>query len=296
MKMSVILPCFNGAATIAVQLEALTRQAWPDGWEVIVSNNGSTDDSMKIVEQYRARLPGLRTVDAHVPGTPRLGVPHTYNVGIAAATGDAFAFAEADDEVGEGWLAAMGNALREHSFVAARLEHRKLNPEWVYPPVGNGYQYDGLLRASEAPPVYMASAAGFGFTRALYEKLGPLSIDFSIVHDSEYCWRAQLAGYKLHFEPRAVVHYREKTSSRDRFRQALNWGADSMRLEAKYRRTNKKYMLLRYLLGAGRMLPQGLRAGVLRAVRAPQGRQMFADWVWSFGWTVGQLKSARKRQ
>ena len=65
MRLSVILPCFNGAATIAVQLEALTRQTWSDGWEVVVCNNGSTDASMAIVAEYRDRLPGLRIVEVH---------------------------------------------------------------------------------------------------------------------------------------------------------------------------------------------------------------------------------------
>jgi len=60
MKLSVILPCFNGAETIALQLEALANQQWEGDREVIVSNNGSTDDSMEIVERYRDRLPNLR--------------------------------------------------------------------------------------------------------------------------------------------------------------------------------------------------------------------------------------------
>ena len=92
MKLSVILPCFNGAQTIAVQLDALTCQAWPGGWELIVVNNGSTDSSMEIVEAYRSRLLELQIVQAHVPDTVRLGVPHSYNTGINAATGEAFVF------------------------------------------------------------------------------------------------------------------------------------------------------------------------------------------------------------
>ena len=64
MKLSVILPCINGAETIAVQLEALTRQSWAGEWEVIVVNNGSTDNSMEIVERYRDRLQNLQIVNA----------------------------------------------------------------------------------------------------------------------------------------------------------------------------------------------------------------------------------------
>jgi len=61
MKLSVILPCFNGVKTIAVQLEALARR-WSEPWELVVINNGSTNDSMQIVENYRDRLPNLPLV------------------------------------------------------------------------------------------------------------------------------------------------------------------------------------------------------------------------------------------
>ena len=152
MKLSVILPYFNGSLTIAVQLDVVTRQAWPSGWELIVVNNGSTDFSMEIVE--------------------------------------AFVFCEADDEVAPGWLAAMGQSLALHDFVVARLDHRKLNAEWLHPVQGDGYQSAGLYKMPVPPYFFSASACGFGIKRSLYKALGRLSTDFPIVHDGEYCWRA----------------------------------------------------------------------------------------------------------
>lgn len=296
MKLSVILPCFNGAATLAVQLEALAAQHWPGGWEVIVVNNGSTDDSMQIVERYRARLPGLRIVQAHEPGTPRKGVPHSYNTGIAAASGDAFVFCEADDEVAPGWLQAMGNALADHPFVVGRLDHRKLNPPWLHPPYGDGYQSNGLFRNSDPPFFHSGSAASFGLQRTLYHQLGPLSIDFPIAHDSEYCWRAQLAGYALHFEPQAIVHYREKDRLGARFRQGRNWGRDGTRLRLHYGLDCGPAPLLRQLASMASASPQGLRAGLMWLAGRPRGRQWLADWVWNLGWSVGKTEALWARK
>src|SRR4029077_7325804 len=39
LKLSVVIPCLNAAATIGAQLEALTRQSWEGEWEVIVADN-----------------------------------------------------------------------------------------------------------------------------------------------------------------------------------------------------------------------------------------------------------------
>jgi glycosyltransferase involved in cell wall biosynthesis len=290
LKLSVILPCYNGAATLAVQLEALTVQDWPGGWELVVVNNGSTDGSMALVESYRARLPALQIVEAHVPGMPRLGVPHSYNTGIQAATGDAFVFCEADDEVAPGWLAAMGRALTVHDFVLARLDHRKLNAEWLHPPQGEGYQSAGLYRMPFAPHFLWASACGFGLSRAIYERLGPLNIDFPITHDGDYCWRAQLAGYALHFEPEALVHYREKSALMDRFRQGRNWGRDTTRLHHFYGTQMGRLNLPRHLVSMARLLPAGALALLSRALRRPQGQALLGEWIWNFGWAAGKLQ------
>lgn len=294
VKLSVILPCFNGAETIAVQLEALTRQDWPGGWEVIVVNNGSTDHSMDIVGQYRDRLPDLRIVQAHVPGTTRLGVPHSYNTGMQAATGDAFVLCEADDEVAPGWLSAVGRALEDHDFVAARIEHRKLNPAWLHPPHGDGYQATGLKRLPRPPHFLMMSACGCGLRRSLYEKVGPFSTNFPIAHDTDYSWRMQLAGYSLHFEPDALVHYRERSDLKSRYRQGRNWGFDTTRVMEHYGSSRPRFAAARQLLSIGRSLPAGIRASLLWALRLPRGLPSLAEWIWNLGWSIGALSAYRQ--
>jgi glycosyltransferase involved in cell wall biosynthesis len=294
MKLSVILPCYNGADTIAVQLEALTRQEWPGGWEMIVVNNGSTDRSMDIVEQYRDRLPDLKIVQAHVPGTTRLGVPHSYNTGVQAATGDAFALCEADDEVAPGWLLAIGTALADHDFVAARLEHRKLNPTWLHPPYGEGEQGTELRREPAPPHFFLVSLNGVGLRRSLYEKVGPFSIDFPIAHDTDYSWRMQLAGYSLHFEPDAVVHYRERLRLHARYRQGRNWGRDTTRVMEYYGVSRPRFAVSRQLVSIGRSLPAGAWASLLWALRLPTGLPALSEWIWDAGWQIGTLSAYRE--
>src|SRR5262245_10940945 len=115
------------AATIGAQLEALANQSWSEPWEIIVSDNGSRDDSVRVVERYAARIPHLRLVDS----SDRRGAAHARNVGARAAAAPALAFCDADDEVGAGWVAAMGTALATHDFVACRIDVGKLNQDWV---------------------------------------------------------------------------------------------------------------------------------------------------------------------
>ena len=282
MKLSVIIPCFNGAETIAVQLEALANQEWSEPWEVIVSNNGSTDESMMIVEQYRNRLPGLRIVNAYdAPSEPRLGVAHSYNIGIQAATGDAVAFCEADDEVAPGWVAAMGEALSEHDFVAGRLEYRKLNEAWLVDDGLEKLQVTGLVQHSQPPYLPHANGCNVGMKRSVYEAVGELDESIRYAWDQDYCWRVQQAGFALHFLPNAVAHYRLRRSFVPMYHTSRRIAKDHVFLRQKYGKLVRKRTVLNYFLRILWYLPKGLQS---------HNKVALAHWVRQLGWKTGQLQ------
>ncbi len=86
MRLSVIIACLNGADTIGAQLDALAaNQQWSEPWEVIFADNGSTDGTVTIVEQYRHKLPKLLIVDA----SDQPGKAYACNVAMLAASGNA---------------------------------------------------------------------------------------------------------------------------------------------------------------------------------------------------------------
>ena len=101
---SVVIPYFGAESTIGAQLDALARQErGPDPWEVVISDNESSDHLRRIVRLFEDRIPEVDVADA----SDRRGRAHARNVGVEAAKHDAIAFCDADDEVGEGWLIAM---------------------------------------------------------------------------------------------------------------------------------------------------------------------------------------------
>jgi glycosyltransferase involved in cell wall biosynthesis len=88
MRVSVIVPCFNTARYLAECLTSACRQS-PAPFEVIVVDDGSTDDSAAIAEAFGPPVRCLRTAHS--------GVSTTRNQGIAATAGDVIAFLDADD-------------------------------------------------------------------------------------------------------------------------------------------------------------------------------------------------------
>lgn len=169
MKLSVIIPCFNVADTIATQLEALANQRWSESWEVIISDNGSADGSMDIVKKYEGRLPHLRIVDA----SGRRGRGYARNVAAKVARGESLAFCDADDEVAPGWLAAMGEAVTKYDFVACRIDVYKLSPLWIAK-MRKHAQASGLQTRGAPPSLSHAGGGTIAVKRRLHEEVGGL--------------------------------------------------------------------------------------------------------------------------
>jgi glycosyltransferase involved in cell wall biosynthesis len=285
MKLSVIIPCYNAGDTIGNQLEALTRQRWSQPWEVIVADNRSTDRSRIIVESYRQQLPNLRIVDAF----ERQGQAHARNVGAQAARGELLAFCDADDEVGAGWLAAMGEALSNHDFVACRFDFERLNPRWGREDFAKT-QRDGLQTAYYPPFLDHAGGGSLGVKRTAHEMIGGFDESLLFHEDTDYCFRLQLAGVTLHFIPDAVVHVRNRETLKGSFRQARLWAEYQVLLYKRYRQVTGLRLerpwatYLRRWKGLFWRLPQ---------LRRKEGR---AAWFRSLGWQIGRLQGSLKHR
>ncbi len=277
--LSVIIPCYNSAATIVVQLEALTNQQCSEPWEVIVSDNGSIDEIRLVVEQYRDRLPDLRVVDS----SHRRGAGYARNIGVLAARGDKLAFCDSDDEVASGWVAAMSEALDMYDFVAGRLDPYKLNEAWTLK-ARQCPQQDGLQDYSYPPFLPHAAGCNLGIKRALHEAVGGFDESMLKLHDTDYCWRIQLAGTTFHFVPRAVVHYRFRHTMSGLYHQARQWGKYNVLLYKRYRPLGMSELSWK----------TGVKAwwSILRRLPRIRRREGWAVWLWKFAWRLGRLQGS----
>jgi glycosyltransferase involved in cell wall biosynthesis len=85
---SVIIPTYNAAAFVASAVQSVLDQTWPNV-EVIVVDDGSTDDTARVLEPFRGRITYIATENR--------GPAHARNVGMRAAGGKYIAFLDADD-------------------------------------------------------------------------------------------------------------------------------------------------------------------------------------------------------
>jgi len=218
-QLSVVIPVRNGGATLARQLDALAA-AEPPGvsFEVVVADNGSTDDTVAIVHAYADRLP-IRVIDAgRAPG-----VNVARNEGVAAAVGRWILLCDADDEVDRDWLRTMCSAFVEgRNLLGGVIDYGQLNSL-------EAQAWRGATKASVAIHLgYLPSAHGanIGFDRHLFDTIKGFDERFIYGgEDVEFCWRAQLAGFELHEEPTAIVHYRLRPDLRSLWHQYRHYGS-----------------------------------------------------------------------
>lgn len=93
MKISIALASFNGARYLQAQLDSFSEQTrCPD--EIVVSDDGSTDDTLEIVEQFSASAPFHVRV---LRGDRRLGYAGNFSRALEATTGDLVFLSDQDD-------------------------------------------------------------------------------------------------------------------------------------------------------------------------------------------------------
>lgn len=228
-ELSVIIAAYNAAETLPEQLNALTREPPPFGWEVLVCDNGSTDDTADVVREWQTRFPVIRLVDA----AARRGPAAARNIGAAHARSPRLAFCDADDRVGEGWLGVVHGALEQHVFVAGSFEFAELNEGIDVPGLWTA-QSSGLTRKSYFADFVVAGAGNMGIRKAVFDEVGGFFEGLRTAEDDDLCLRVQLSGYPLEFVPEMVLHVRRRGGLRDLCKQAFSYAGGERRLSYRY--------------------------------------------------------------
>ncbi len=197
---SVVIPAFNAADHLEGQLAALSLQDYAGPWEVVVADNGSTDSTVAVAQEWVDRLPGLRTVDA----SQLKGAAFARNVGAAAAHGDLLAFCDADDSVVTVWLSSLVSASASSDIVC------------------------GGFTADDAPRYFgfmsYASTGSMTVWRDVFEDVGGFDVRYQRGEDVDFSWRVQLSGCRLGFAADARIRRGERPTLRGSIQQAYHYG------------------------------------------------------------------------
>ncbi len=229
---SIIIPSFNRFDEIQALLESLAGLDFPrDRFEVIVADDGSTDDTETVVlraqKKYDYPLQYVRQENKG-PGAAR-------NLGMAQAGGDFFIFVDSDVTVPSWWLKNIDEA------VAAEQADAFGGPDSFradFPALLKAIDYSmtsfittGGMRGKKGKKLakFYPRSFNMGLSRALWQKIGGFG---GLRHgqDIEFSNRIIKSGVKVIFIENAEVYHKRRTNLRRFFRQVFNWGVARINL------------------------------------------------------------------
>ena len=137
MKVSVIVPVYNTSEYLAKCLGSLVSQALNE-LEIIVVNDGSTDDSQKIIDEFVAKSDKIKAFQK-----PNGGLSDARNFGIEKATGEFIGFVDSDDFVDEKMFETLYSLAQKHDAEIAFCDLEKVNEK--------GEAFRGLPQSPQLP-------------------------------------------------------------------------------------------------------------------------------------------------
>lgn len=202
---SVIMPVFNSAPFVAQAIESVQRQAYPH-WELIIVNDGSTDDSEKVIESVAD--PRIRYIFQEHGGVSR-----ARNTGLARMNGEFFCFLDADDYMPPQSLSSRIGMFRHDDSVyfvdgvVLRKNVELTQTISVYQPELTGDPRPALLKLS--------SACFLGNTWMVRRKKGyRYAFEESLTHLEDFLFFLTLSSHgKYSFVQNEILWYRQSGNS-----------------------------------------------------------------------------------
>jgi glycosyltransferase involved in cell wall biosynthesis len=250
---TVIVPCYNGAAFLEEALRSAVAQSYPEV-EIIVVDDGSTDNSPEIAQRFPVRY--IRQENR--------GLSEARNAGIRASKGDYVVFLDADDRLMPQAIECGFRALESRPDCSIAVgDHIFISTNGSF--LGNSYKvsragahYEALLKSN-----FIEMISSVLFRRSIFDEVGVFNANLAAAEDYDLYLRiARVRPICCH--PMIVAEYRMHESNMSRNPELmLTTTLRVLASQARYIRND-----------AGRLLAFG--EGV-RSWRKQYGRQLASE-------------------
>jgi GT2 family glycosyltransferase len=223
-RVSVVVCTFNGGRTLEQCLRSLLALDYPD-YEVIVVDDGSTDDTASILSRFSS---------VQVITQSNRGLSVARNVGLRAATGPIIAYTDSDCFAESQWLTQMVYQLQ--CTGAAAVGGPNLTPEdgWLASCVAASPGQPSHVLESDQVAEHIPGC-NMAFRREALEAINGFDPRYRAAGDDvDVCWRLQQAGFWITFAPGAFVWHHRRQTLRAYLRQQVGYGEAEALLQFKH--------------------------------------------------------------
>lgn len=216
-KISVLMPAFNVEKYIGMAIDSVLNQTFSD-FELIIINDGSTDDTGAIIEKYKDMDSRIRVY--HLENR---GVASVRNQLVSYARGEYLAFIDSDDEFKENYLECLyENAIKYNADItmSSYYKYNEIEQKYYFAVLEQGYDvkeftsrqvYENYYSSVNGYNITLVVAWGKLFKRDLLTKLYFPS--GKMHEDSFTIYKAYLIAKKIVYVNKNLYMYRQRTNS-----------------------------------------------------------------------------------
>lgn len=213
---SVIMPAYNAAAYIGEAICSVLQQTWQQ-WELIIVDDGSTDDTLQIVNNYSAKDNRIQVIHQS-----NAGVCAARNVALRYIIGDYVLFLDADDKLELNKMSSHLQEIWKYDYSSEVLTYGsciRLLSSGKCVPSSMATLYSNYRPAISAQiAIWAKHFNSFPYSSylvpySLIQKVGLWDECLSRSEDSEYMARLLSEASVLRFVPEAVFYYRQVPNS-----------------------------------------------------------------------------------
>ena len=219
-KVAIVILNWNGTKLLRQFLPSVIEFSKSDSAQIVVADNGSTDDSLAML---RNDFPAIKILDLK----QNYGFACGYNVALKQLDADYFVILNSDVEVTPGWLESPIRLMEAESEIAAVQPkilsyHQKTHFEYAgaaggfidrfgYPfcrgRIFNEVEAD-IGQYDNSKDIFWATGACMFVRASLFRQVGGFDADFwAHMEEIDLCWRLKNQGYRIVFTPESTVYH-----------------------------------------------------------------------------------------
>lgn len=200
MLVSVIIPAYNSSKTIERTIASVLEQDYPN-IEIIVVNDGSTDDTESVLSKYGNNIKYYYQ--------PNAGVSAARNLGFEKSYGKFIQYLDADDLLAKNKISIQTEALlRNNASVAYGDWVRFSETDFAFKELEKVEREMTLRPEIELITDFWVPLASLLYTREIAIKIGAWNTKLPVIQDARYALDAAINGGKFIYTPGVMGYYR----------------------------------------------------------------------------------------
>lgn len=228
-SVSIIIPMYNARETITKVLEAILNQEYDSPYEVIVVDDGNTDNSLELASRF------LNKHNLTIINQLHKGAAAATNKGISAAQYDIVCSIDSDVVVYKDWLGKIIAEFNDERVAAVQGNYTTPNHNMSLLARMAGYDFERRYDDIKEKYVTHVDTGNTAYRRSALEKVGLFDTSFIYAYDNDMSYRLLKKGYLLVFKKDAFCDHYWKSNIKSYIRQQFWSGYGRMQVIQKHK-------------------------------------------------------------